>query len=82
MTIVMYCDTPHLATETVDQSGGEYVRGNAHINTAEGHLSQLKRSIEGTHDHVSERHPDRYSAEFDYQRNTRKQKTERGQKIG
>lgn len=66
------------AHEVVDHSAGEYVRksknGKAHINTAEGHFSQLKRSIDGTHHHVSEKHLDRYLAEFDFRRNTRKQK--------
>lgn len=54
------------AHETVDHGAGEYVRGDAHVNTAEGYFSQLKRSIDGTHHHVSERHLDRYLAEFDY----------------
>src|SRR5205823_3242441 len=47
---------PFKAHETVDHNAGEYVRkmenGKAHINTAEGHFSQLKRSIDGTHHHV------------------------------
>lgn len=29
------------------------VRGAVHTNTAEGYFSQLKRSIDGTHHHVS-----------------------------
>jgi transposase-like protein len=59
--------------ETVDHSAGEYVRGKAHINSAEGHFSQLKRSIDGTHHHVSEKHLDRYLAEFDFRYTTRKE---------
>ncbi len=47
-------------------------RGNAHINTAEGVFSQLKRSIDGTHHHVSAYHLHRYVSEFDYRYNTRK----------
>jgi hypothetical protein len=31
----------------------------------------LKRSIDGTHHHVSRRHLDRYLAEFDYRHSTR-----------
>lgn len=58
--------------EVVDHSLGEYVRGNAHINTAEGYFSQLKRSIDGTHHHVSEQHLHRYLSEFDHRYNTRK----------
>lgn len=60
--------------ETVDHSRGEYVRGDAHSNTVEGFFSQLKRSIDGTYHHVSERHLDRYLAEFDYRYSNRKVK--------
>ncbi len=61
--------------ETVDHTKGEYVRGGAngaHINTVEGYFGQLKRSINGTYHHVSEKHLDRYLAEFDYRYSTRK----------
>jgi transposase-like protein len=58
--------------ETVDHSADEYVRGDVYTNTAEGHFSQLKRSIDGTHHHVSEKHLDRYLAEFDFRYSTRK----------
>lgn len=58
--------------ETVEHGKGEYVRGRAHINTAEGYFSQLKRSIDGTHHHVSAYHLHRYVGEFDYRYNTRK----------
>lgn len=60
--------------EVVDHSKDEYVRGRTHTNTAEGYFSQLKRSIDGTHHHVSEKHLDRYLAEFDYRYSTRKVK--------
>lgn len=60
--------------ETVDHSAGEYVRGDAYSNTVEGYFSQLKRSIDGTHHYVSERHLDRYLAEFDMRYSTRKMK--------
>lgn len=42
--------------QTVSHHKDEYVRGQAHINTAEGYFSQLKRSVDGTHHHVSRRH--------------------------
>jgi transposase-like protein len=58
--------------ETVNHREGEYARHGVHVNTAEGYFSQLKRSIDGTHHHVSERHLPRYLAEFDYRYNTRK----------
>jgi hypothetical protein len=36
----------------------------ASTNKAENFFSQLKRSIDGTHHHVSHEHLDRYVAEF------------------
>ena len=50
----------------------EFVRGTAHTNTAEGYFSQLKRSIDGTHHHISREHLGRYLAEFDFRYSTRK----------
>jgi hypothetical protein len=50
----------------------EYVRGNVTTNKAENYFSQLKRSIDGTHHHVSTAHLPRYLAEFDYRYTTRK----------
>ena len=41
-------------------------------NTVEGYFSQLKRSIDGTHHHVSRRHLPKYLGEFDYRYSTRK----------
>jgi len=61
-----------VAHETVDHKAGEYVRGNVTTNHAEGYFSQLKRSIDGTHHHVSRGHLPRYLAEFDYRYTTRK----------
>lgn len=58
--------------QTVDHSKDEYVRGDAHTNTAEGYFSQLKRSIDGTHHHVSAKHLARYVGEFDFRYNSRK----------
>jgi transposase-like protein len=56
--------------ETVDHSY-EYVRGDAHTNTAENFFSLLKRGINGIYHHVSEAHLPRYLAEFDYRYNNR-----------
>ena len=61
-----------IAHEWVDHSEGEYVRGNVTTNAAEGFFSQLKRSIDGTHHHVSVEHLPRYLAEFDFRYSTRK----------
>jgi len=55
---------------TVDHGIGEYARGDVSTNQAEGYFSQLKRSIDGTHHHVSREHLHRYLAEFDYRYTT------------
>jgi len=60
------------AHHTVNHSKGEYVRGTVTTNTVEGYFSQLKRSIDGTHHHVSRRHLPKYLGEFDYRYSTRK----------
>lgn len=59
------------AHEIVDHGKGEYVRGDAHTNTVEGFYSQLKRSLDGTHHHVSAKHLHRYVSEFDFRYNAR-----------
>lgn len=51
----------------VDHSAGEYVgKGGVSTNLLEGFFSQLKRSIRGTHIHVSVEHLHRYLAQFDF----------------
>jgi len=55
---------------TVDHNF-EYVRGDAHTNTAENFFSILKRGVNGTYHHVSEAHLPRYLAEFDFRYNAR-----------
>lgn len=57
---------------TVSHGKGEYVRGDAHVNTIEGYWSRLKLSIRGTHIHVSRRHLWKYSSEFAFRHNMRK----------
>ena len=49
----------------------EYVRGDAHTNTAENFFSILKRGINGVYHHVSEAHLHRYLSEFDFRYNNR-----------
>jgi transposase-like protein len=56
----------------VNHEKNEYVRGDVTSNQAEGFFSQLKRSLDGTHHHVSREHLGRYLAEFDYRYSTRK----------
>ena len=58
--------------QTVSHGTREYVRGNAHVNSAEGYFSLLKRGIIGTYHHISQQHLDRYLAEFNFRYNSRK----------
>lgn len=55
----------------INHAAGEYARGIHHTNTIEGHWSQLKRSIKGTHVHISAKHAWKYIGEFNYRRNYR-----------
>lgn len=57
--------------EFVDHSSYEYVRGDVSTNRAEGFFGQLKRSLDGTHHHISREHLHRYLGEFDYRYTTR-----------
>lgn len=63
------------AHHAVDHKADEYVRHEPHgivtTNQAEGFFAQLKRSIDGTHHHVSVEHLPRYLAEFDFRHTTR-----------
>lgn len=57
----------------VAHSRGEYVRdGIIHSNTAENFFSIFKRGVIGTYHHLSQAHLARYTAEFDFRYNTRK----------
>src|SRR5262249_42699011 len=58
--------------ESVNHGEDEYVRGDAHTNTAECRFSLMKRAVFGTHHSVSEAHLARYLAEWDFKWNTRK----------
>lgn len=62
--------TEYASHLTVDHNV-EYVRGDAHTNTAENYFSILKRGIDGMYHHVSEAHLPRYLAEFDFRYNHR-----------
>lgn len=57
---------------SVNHNAGQYVdrRTGASTNRAENYFSQLKRSIDGTHHHVSREHLDRYLAEFNFRYST------------
>ena len=58
--------------ETVDHRSKEYARGDIHVNTLESFWAILKRSIRGTHIHVSPKHLPKYLGEFEYRYNLRK----------
>lgn len=58
--------------EVVTHKAGEYLRGNAHTNTAEGSFWQLKRSLASASHHVSAQYLHRYRCEFHCPHNTRK----------
>jgi transposase-like protein len=59
------------AHESVNHSAEEYVRGDAHVNSAEGYFSVFKRGMKGVYQHCRERHLHRYLAEFDFRYNHR-----------
>lgn len=61
-----------LEHEAVDHGHWEYVRGDVTTNHVEGFFSQLKRSLDGTHHHVSHRHLGLYLGEFDFRYTTRR----------
>jgi transposase-like protein len=63
---------PFKAHHSVNHSQAEYVRGDVSTNQAENFFSQLKRSIDGTHHHVSVDHLPRYLAEFAFRYSYRK----------
>jgi transposase len=55
----------------VNHGQKQYVLGPIHTNTIEGFWSQLKRSIDGTHHHVSGKHLQKYVDEFVFRYNRR-----------
>jgi len=57
---------------TCNHGSGQYVSGIYHTNSLEGFWSMLKRSIRGTHVHVSAKHLAKYLGEFEYRYNLRR----------
>ena len=55
----------------VNHAREEWVRGKHHTNSIEGFWSILKRSIRGTHVHVSRNHLAKYLGEFEFRWNLR-----------
>ena len=63
--------------DSVNHHREEYARYNESgrlitTNTAEGFFGNSKRSLDGTHHHISRKHTELYFAELDYKYNTRK----------
>ncbi len=61
-------DTQH---ETVNHREDEWVRGQVHTNTIEGVWSLFKRSVIGTHHHMSVKHLQSYLDEIAFKYNNR-----------
>ncbi len=57
---------------TVEHGRKIWADGDTHVNTLEAFWSMLKRSIRGTHIHVSPHHLPKYLGEFEYRYNLRK----------
>jgi hypothetical protein len=57
--------------KTVVHSAEEYVRGDAHVNSAEGFFGLFKRAMYGQFHSISEAHLHRYLAEADFKYNYR-----------
>ena len=70
---LVYDKLPELGYEhgAVDHSREEWVRGPHHTNSLEGFWSMLKRSIRGTHVHVSRKYLANYCREFEFRYNLR-----------
>lgn len=58
---------------SVNHTGGQYVIGDAHTNTAEGFFSILKRGVIGIYHFVSKKHLQRYLNEFAFRYNIRQE---------
>ncbi len=58
--------------KTVNHGEKEYVDGDTHVNSIEGYWAHLKKSINSIHIHVSKKHMEKYTKEFEYRFNSRK----------
>lgn len=61
----------HYQHGSVQHNRKQWRKGIHHTNTIEGYWSHIKRSILGTHIHVSRKHMSKYLAEFEYRYNMR-----------
>ncbi|MDE2105886.1 MAG: IS1595 family transposase [Patescibacteria group bacterium] len=61
----------HGGHQTTNHSKKEYVRGDVYSNSAESYFALLKRGIHGTFHFITEKHLDRYCAEFAFRWNNK-----------
>lgn len=64
-------DAHTVSHETVHHAAGEYVRGDVHINSAEGFFGVFKKGMVGVYQHCGEKYLARYLDEFSFRHNTR-----------
>jgi transposase len=57
---------------SVNHGSKQYVDGIHHTNSLEGYWAQVKRSIRGTHIHVSAKYLQKYLGEFEFRYNLRR----------
>lgn len=57
--------------DSVNHSEWEYVRGQVHVNSAEGFNDRIRRTVTGVYHHVSQAHLDRYLHEVAFRWNQR-----------
>lgn len=62
----------YLTHNTVQHGAKEYVRGDAHVNTAESSFALVKRGIHGIYHSVSRQYLYRYIWQFDFMWNARR----------
>jgi transposase len=61
--------------DTVNHSQEQWTKGDVHTQNIEGFWSQMKRSIDGTHHHVSKKHLQAYADEYAFRFNRRRSET-------
>ena len=59
------------AHDTVNHGAEQWTKGDVHTQNIEGFWSQMKRSIDGTHHHVSKQHLQKYADEYAFRFNRR-----------
>ena len=64
-----YRQVKGFSKEVVNHSAREYVKGEAHTNSIESVWAVLKRGVNGTFHHISEKHLQRYLNEFTFRLN-------------